>query len=680
MKHRLLSFLLSISIICTLLPVGVFAEDGAYISEEFYAETVESADTEESASTEESVSTEEPVSTPTPTSTPEPTSTPKPTNTPNPTSTPKPVKHTHAYTDKVVKPTCTNKGYTSHVCSCGDSYKDKYTEPLGHNFKGQKCTVCGAKNPDYVASPANPFKDVAKGKYYYYPVLWAVGKNITKGTTDTTFSPNNVCNRAQMVTFLWRASGSPTPKKSKNAFVDVKKSAYYYKAVLWAVENGITKGVDKAHFAPDQNVSRGQAVTFLYRAQNEPKIASAKTQFTDVSQSSYCGSAVAWAAKSGVTLGVSVNSFAPNDSCTRAQIVTFLYRSMIPTYEVSNSKSESADGLLEIVKTDGHTGTFLLRAKGVRCNSGVQSVTVAVWSEKDKSDIFWYDLSNVSDGLYGHTGNVTNHKLHFGKYSAALYIYTSSNKIIHIGDESFSISADRYLYTKNLGDHKIQLILLGAPSGTKSINFAVKKVDDKNAKTFWYSATKSGSSYTATIDCKGYTASGKYSLTAYKNGKSTSVASTTFYIPKTYIMSPTQLEIYNATEKVYKSKGKSLKACFDYAASLPYYRATPEPQKGYTNSEWYALYGFNNGKGHCYVHAATFYWLAKNLGYECYYVQGYVPRIGGGLITHGWVEIIIDGTLYVCDPNFTNETGKNGYMITYGASGTWCYTKYQRVD
>lgn len=628
MKRRLLSFLLSIIVLFTLLPVGVMA------------------DNEVDSDAESAVSTDE---------------------------------HTHVYEEKIIEPTCTEQGYTSYVCSCGDSYNDKYTEALGHSFKGQKCTVCGEKNPDYVPGLENPFNDVAKGKYYYYPVLWAVEKKVTKGTTDSTFSPNIVCNRAQMVTFLWRACGSPAPKTTKNVFVDVKKGTFYYNAVLWAVETGVTKGIDASHFAPEREVSRGQAVTFLYRVQKEPKIESNKTQFTDVSESSFCGPAVAWASKSGVTLGVTCNTFEPNTSCTRAQIVTFLYRCLIPTYEASDSQSENSTGNLQIEKIDGHSGKFLIHATGICCNSGVQTVSVAIWSSQDKSNIFWYDLQKVSEGTYEASGNIQNHKMSFGKYSTELYICTASDKRIHLDSESFTIAANNFLYIKDLGSGKMQLVLLGASSDTSSVNFSLKKADDKNAKSVWYSGSKSGSTYTATVDCKSLSAAGSYYATAYKNGKTDAISSASMNVPKSYVMSPIQLQIYNATEKVYQTKGRDLRACFNYAASLPYYRPTPEPQKGYTNSEWYALYGFNNGKGHCYVQAAVFYWLAKNLGYECYYVQGYVPRIGGGLITHGWVEIIINGTLYVCDPNFTNETGRNGYMITYGTSGTWYYTKYQRM-
>lgn len=635
MKRKILCFFLSLVILSTCLPVGILAENDDY------------SNTEASANTEEPVSTDE---------------------------------HIHAYTETIISPTCTEQGYTSHVCVCGDSYNDDYTDALGHNFVGEKCETCGEDNPDYAPVLENPFDDVTEGRFFYYPVLWAVDKKITEGTTESTFSPDVVCNRAQMVTFLWRAVGCPAPTTTENVFVDVDEDSVYYDAIMWAVETGVTKGVDASHFDPGKAVTRGQAVTFLYRAENEPQMESYKTQFKDVNADSFCGPAVAWASKNGVTLGVTYNSFEPYSACTRAQIVTFLYRCLIPTYSASDSESEKAGGNLQIDKIDGHSGDFLIRAEDVSCNSDIQTVSVAVWSEADKSDLFWYNMQNVSEGIYEASGNVKSHQNQFGSYNAELYIYTASNKRIDIGSTSFSVEADNYLYSKDIGNRKIELILLGAPSDAASIDFGVTKCGDDTAKTAWFSATLNGSSYVATLDGMAFTASGEYSAIAYVNDKSSTVAETTFNMPKSYIMSENQLRIYNACEKIYASSGKDLKACFNYAASLPYYRATPEPQKGYTESEWYALYGFDNGKGHCYVHAATFYWLAKNLGYECYYIEGYVPRKGGGLITHGWVEIVIDGTLYVCDPNFTNETGKNGYMIKYGMSGTWYYTQYNRMD
>ncbi len=169
----------------------------------------------------------------------------------------------------------------------------------------------------------SPFADVATDAYYYDAVKWAVEKGITNGVSETLFGPDQACTRAQIVTFLWRAAGSPEPK-SGSSFADVATDAYYAKAVAWAVENGITKGTSETTFHPDETCTRAQGVTFLYRALG--KLAAAQAGFTDVAADSYYADAVNWAAENGVTNGISETLFGPDGSCTRAQIVTFLYR------------------------------------------------------------------------------------------------------------------------------------------------------------------------------------------------------------------------------------------------------------------------------------------------------------------------------------------------------------------
>ena len=170
----------------------------------------------------------------------------------------------------------------------------------------------------------NPFVDVSEGDYYYDAVLWALENLITQGTGDgTTFSPDKSCTRAEAVTFLWRAAGEPEPTTTVNPFTDVE-GGYYYKAMLWAVENKITTGTgDGTTFSPGAVVSRGQMVTFLWRVAGEPS--AAEGGFTDISANEYYAAAVNWAASNGITQGYN-GAFSPNDNCTRGHIVTFLYR------------------------------------------------------------------------------------------------------------------------------------------------------------------------------------------------------------------------------------------------------------------------------------------------------------------------------------------------------------------
>ena len=173
----------------------------------------------------------------------------------------------------------------------------------------------------------SPFQDVPTDAYYYEAVKWAQKKGITGGTSATTFNPNGICTRAQAVTFLWRAAGSPAPKSTAMPFTDVAADSYYERAVLWAVENGITKGTSDTTFSPNATCSRAQIVTFLWRSQKSPAAGSVNP-FTDVSADAYYADAVLWAVKESVTSGTTATTFSPNADCTRAQIVTFIYRAL----------------------------------------------------------------------------------------------------------------------------------------------------------------------------------------------------------------------------------------------------------------------------------------------------------------------------------------------------------------
>ena len=177
------------------------------------------------------------------------------------------------------------------------------------------------------ASKKNPFVDVPAGSYYEDAVIWAVDKGITTGVSASRFDPNGICTRAQAVAFLWRAAGSPAPKFSAMPFVDVPTGSYYYDAVLWAVENGITKGTSDTTFSPNATCTRAQIVTFLWRSQNAPA-AGSSNPFADVAAGDYYADAVLWAVKENVTKGTGNTTFSPDDNCTRAQIVTFLWRTM----------------------------------------------------------------------------------------------------------------------------------------------------------------------------------------------------------------------------------------------------------------------------------------------------------------------------------------------------------------
>ena len=240
--------------------------------------------------------------------------------------------HKSAAKDTAVTLTVTpDKGYVLDTLTVLDS-KDKAVKLTEKNGKytftmpAGKVTVSAAFK---AAAPAseNPFTDVPSGAYYEDAVAWAVKKGITSGTSATTFNPDGSCTRAQAVTFLWRAAGSPEPKSAAMPFTDVPAGSYFEKAVLWAVENGITKGTSDTTFSPDASCTRAQIVTFLWRAGGSPAF-SGNSAFSDVASDAYYAAAVAWAEKNGVTGGIGGGLFGSDNNCTRAQIVTFIYRAM----------------------------------------------------------------------------------------------------------------------------------------------------------------------------------------------------------------------------------------------------------------------------------------------------------------------------------------------------------------
>lgn len=225
--------------------------------------------------------------------------------------------------------TCVNGGYTGDlVCvRCGDIIEQgRATAAAGHKFFGGKCSVCDAQESGSKPVEAKSFDDVIPGTFYYDAVMWAVKNNITKGTGASTFSPGDGCTRFQIVTFLWRACGCPTAATAAS-FSDVSPSDSFYEAVRWAVERGITKGTGSSSFSPYATCTRAQIVTFLYRAAGSPTVSSG-IRFFDVAPNAFCRDAVVWATERGITNGTSDTTFSPDAACTRAEVVTLLYRTL----------------------------------------------------------------------------------------------------------------------------------------------------------------------------------------------------------------------------------------------------------------------------------------------------------------------------------------------------------------
>ena len=253
--------------------------------------------------------------------------------------------HTWGSFAVIKQPTCTEPGTKNRTCTVCSVTESVPIEALGHNWdsgtitkpatmnetgtRTYTCSRCRTTRTETIPKLGSYFSDVPETAYYVKPVAWAVEQLITSGTSATTFSPNADCTRAQVVTFLWRSAGSPSPKSSYNPFNDLRSDAYYYKAVLWAVENDITSGTSTTTFSPDATCTRAQVVTFLWRFEGKPYPDSYSNPFKDVKASNYYYTAVLWAVDNKVTSGTASNTFSPNDTCTRAQVVTFLYRDLV---------------------------------------------------------------------------------------------------------------------------------------------------------------------------------------------------------------------------------------------------------------------------------------------------------------------------------------------------------------
>lgn len=286
----------------------------------------------------------------------------------------------HNYSDVVTPPTCTEKGYTTHTCSrCNDVKKDSYTNALGHNWSswtqtvaptctktgtktrkcsrcsteesqelsalghswdsgvvtvepkyqapGEKkftCTRCGNVKTETIPKKENPFLDVKSSDFFFNPVLWALDETVTSGTDDTHFSPNQTVMRCDAMLFFYAAKGRPGYTTTENPFKDVKKKHWYYNAVMWAVENEITSGTDPTHFSPKQTCSRSEILQFLYAAMGKPGFTIANP-YSDVKKSQWYYSGAIWAYEKGLERGTN-GKFKAKTPCTRGYVVTYLYR------------------------------------------------------------------------------------------------------------------------------------------------------------------------------------------------------------------------------------------------------------------------------------------------------------------------------------------------------------------
>ena len=246
-----------------------------------------------------------------------------------------PQPHTHSYTAVVTAPTCTEKGYTTYTCACGDSYKKDFVSALGHDFKDGTCTRCGASDPNYKPvdpTPEATFTDVSETAWYKNSVDYAVEHGLMNGTGSNTFEPESTMTRAMLVTVLWRYANAPKP--GANPFTDVPNGKWYTDAVAWAAENGVVNGVGDGKFEPDGSVTREQMATILYRYAQKVGIDTSKhtelSAFPDANRvSAYARAPMQWIVAEGVIGGSRENGqdwLNPQGNATRAEVATILMR------------------------------------------------------------------------------------------------------------------------------------------------------------------------------------------------------------------------------------------------------------------------------------------------------------------------------------------------------------------
>ena len=258
---------------------------------------------------------------------------------------------------------------------------------------------------------SNPFADVAEDAYYYAPVQWAVANNITNGMDASHFAPDGTCTRAQIVTFLWRASGSPAPTSYYSPFSDVPAGQWYSEAVLWAVEKGITTGTSATTFSPDAGCTRGQVATFLWRSQTLPASVMPVNSFTDIDPNAYYYNAVLWAVENGITNGTSTTTFSPDATCTRGQIVTFLYRNDSVQQHINrytfhcediswseaNERAEAMGGHLVHLNSIGEMGYLMARIYEMDYESS-NYILLGGRRNLDEQEYYWRETDGSKAG------------------------------------------------------------------------------------------------------------------------------------------------------------------------------------------------------------------------------------------------------------------------------------------
>ena len=348
---------------------------------------------------------------------------------------------------------------------------------------------------------------------------------------------------------------------------------------------------------------------------------------------------------------------------------------------------KQATASIDVSTIENTTGQFKVTVSNIEAPSGVGSVQVAAWHSADKSDMHQYEAKRQDNGEYTAVVDVKNHKNHSGQYQVQA-IVTMGNGIKNCAAEgNIELNVVNYIHVIQLSAYKARITIVNPTGEIGTVLFPTWSKENGQDDLIWYQGKcDADGNWYVDIDGVNHKHSGEYITHIYnRTGEGNQVLG----VAPSYSVqngTPQQRRVKQLTQArmaAVAGSGSSwdkLYRCFLWSTNFPYVTMDDTVAAGYTPSQWYAIVGFERQAGDCYTKAATFYYMAKELGYDAYYVQGYVPETGGRLADHGWCEIVIDGTVYVFDPSFQQGTGRNGFHFTYGSSGTWRYSLYSRVE
>lgn len=527
---------------------------------------------------------------------------------------------------------------------------------------------------------ASVFDDVNQDAWYCPYVSFVLNKGIMTGKGNNNFDPETNLSRAEFAVILHRLSGLPEAEYN-GKFADVPEGKYYTDAVSWASseEIAIINGYEDGSFRPNDFITREEMVVMFYRYAESNDFDITKSvqldSFPDAENiSEYAVDGMKWAVGIGLLKGDDLGNLNPQGKTTRAVTATMLLRycNKYMNGQFENIDLSASCGSVSAEMVDAKKGSFKVTVTDPQSASEIKYVQAKVYSQEDKSDSVVYYLTLQEDGTYQITTTVVSHGCNFGTYTIEVGILLSNGVKIPVGSTTLEVegelasceSVTAEMQDANLGTFKVTATKPYSILNVPKIEAVAYTKADKSDKHTYYMTHQSDGSYQATVNPKyhGYNF-GDYTVEVnltLSNGMVVTVGKTTISVNG----KESTAKIYEYVYQVYDQVGRDLNKCYWWVVNnLNYQTLTIHltPPTGYTRSENYALYGFQNKKGNCYVYAATFYYLAKGLGYDCSYIEGQVGMASGGYGPHGWVAIYSNGSTYICDPEAQDEAHLSRY-------------------